>query len=110
MSSEEDQERASAVREARAHRRSEAASTLAPGFTFRPVGRSGFIYFRSGERVLEVYVEMAGVAPYDMLVWPEGLENWIYPERLPLSSGELQSVRREFGAWLKQQNFTPDYP
>jgi hypothetical protein len=58
---------------------------------------------------LEIYIEMSGVAHYDMLVWPEGLDEWVYPEAMPLTSDERMDVRGQFSTWLSQQRFKTDY-
>ena len=109
MNAEESRKLQAAVVQAQLNRRTKVAPALPQGFTFHPDGRSGFIYYRAGDRVLEIYVEMSGVAHYDVLVWPEGLDTWVYPERTPLTADELIEVRKQFSAWLRQQNFKTDY-
>jgi hypothetical protein len=109
MNTEENRKLQAAVLQSLVDRRTKVVSTLPQGFTFRPDGRSGFIYYRAGDRVLEIYVETSAVARYDMLVWPEGLDEWVYPESAPLSSDERIDVRRQFRTWLKHQKFKTDY-
>jgi len=109
MNTEESKRLQDAVRHKQQERRAKVGAALPQGFTFRPDGRSGFIYYRAGDRVLEIYVEMSGVALYDLLVWPEGLEDWIYPEAVPLTPDERIALRDEFRAWLKQQSFKTDF-
>ena len=109
MNADERRKLQAAVRQSQLDRRIQVAPTLRQGFTFRPDGRSGFIYFRSGDRVLEIYVEMSGVPEYDMLVWPDGLDTWVYPEGVPLTADERTEVRNQFSTWLSQQKFKTDY-
>lgn len=90
-------------------RRARIAPTLPQGFTLDSHGRSGFIYYRAGDRVIEIYVEMSGVAHFDMLVSPEGLDHWIHPEKLALTDDERRFVLSEFSEWLKLQSFKTDY-
>ena len=98
-----------AVLQAEADRRAKVAPTLPQGFTFQPEGRSGFIYYRAGDRVLEIYVEMSGVPHYDMLVSPDGLDQWVFPTVAPLTPEERVAIRTQFSAWLTQQNFKTDF-
>jgi hypothetical protein len=109
MNAEESRKLQAAVLQSQLDRRSKIAPRLPQGFTFRPEGRSGFIYYRAGDRVLEISIEMSGVAHYDMLVWPEGLDEWVYPEYAPLTADERMDVRSRFSTWLSQQKFKTDY-
>lgn len=99
------------VRQRQQERRAKVVSTLAPGFTFCPEGRSGFIYYydRPGDRLLEVYVEMSGVPQYDLLVSRSGLDTWVHPRVSPLTRDERSDIRSQFAAWLGQQDFKTDY-
>ena len=108
MNVEESGRLQAAVLQSQGNRRAKVAPTLPQGFTFRPDGRSGFIYYRLGDRVLEIYVEMSGVALYDMLVWPEGLDDWVFPEARPLTGDERIDVRSQFRAWLSEQGLKTD--
>jgi hypothetical protein len=77
---------------------------LEQGFTFRPSGRDGYIYFRRGEKLLELYWEMSGVDDYDILLSLEGLQQWVLPQSEPLASEQRAEIRTELQSWLAANN------
>lgn len=90
-------------------RRESVFLKLSPGFTFKPRGRAGYIYYKNTDRLLELYVEMSGVPEYDFLIWEDVLEKWVYPTTEPTSAKEQKRISKELVAWLKQNNFKTDY-
>jgi hypothetical protein len=81
--------------------RKNGVADLAEGFTAKPDGRAGCIYFRRGPQVLELYYELSGDPKYDILLWLRGFSEWIAPERAPISSAEQRVIRAELEHWLK---------
>jgi hypothetical protein len=84
--------------------RKNGVADLAEGFTLKPDGRAGGIYFRRGPQVLELYYELSGDPAYDILLWLRGLSEWILPERAPTSSAEQRLIRAELERWLKEND------
>jgi len=98
-----------AGQQAAVERRLQVAPTLPEGFTMSKDGRSAFIYYKAGDRVLEVYVGMSGVPEYDMLVAPGELDRWVYPPIAPLTEAERVEVIRLFLSWLGEQGIKSDF-
>jgi hypothetical protein len=76
-------------------------SELPQGFTIKKDGRAGSIYFRRGERILELYYEISGDPAYDILLWQHSLSNWILPGPEPVPPEEQQAIRAELEQWLQ---------
>ena len=89
-------------------RRKIAFPTLQPGFTFEGTGRCGYVYFKEQERLLEVYWEMSGVPQFDYLLSPQGLSEWCYPARVPVSPARQSELLAELKAWLSAKKIRTD--
>ena len=76
-------------------------ASLPQGLTFCPDGRSGLIYFRRDDHVLELYWEMSGVDDYDILLSLEGVRRWAQnetgPARSNMNSHLLKLTQTETG-------------
>lgn len=90
-------------------RREAIFSRLEPGFTLKRRGRSGFLYYKTRERMLELYTEMSGVPEYHYLIWEEGLKHWVFPEQELVSSEDRTRISQELGEWLKEQGHQTDF-
>jgi hypothetical protein len=62
------------------------------GFTEVADGRSGAVYYREGERVLELSWEMDATRP-GILLYVGGLDEWVLPEPQPTSAAERDRLR-----------------
>jgi hypothetical protein len=78
-------------------------SDLPEGFTWKKDGRSGCIYFRRGERVLELFYEISGDPAYDILLWPAQLSSWVLPTSEPIPAGEQRALRAALERWLEEE-------
>jgi hypothetical protein len=81
-------------------RRRDGVSELEEGFTFRPAGRHGYVYFREGDRIMELLWEMAGPEDYDIILFLKGLRTWALPQEEPVASAKQQSIEAELRSWL----------
>ena len=59
--------------------------------------------------MLEIYTEISGVPEYDFLIWEEGLEDWVYPNRESLSELEKERISKELVFWLRRQRFKTNF-
>jgi hypothetical protein len=75
-----------AVQAAQEKRHQKEFPSLAEGYTFKADGRSGFMYYREGNQILEIYWEMSGVPEYDVLISPSEIQTWTRPAGLVISS------------------------
>lgn len=64
-------------------------------------GRDGVVYYREGERVLELHYEMDGTQP-GILLYLDGLNRWVLPESQPTSSDDRERIRRALEEWTRQ--------
>ena len=77
------------------------------GFTFKPDGRSGYIYYTEQGTLVEIYVEMSGVKEYDMLIYfDESLER--FPNRSILNEYEKEVMRSKLLAWFDLKGIRSD--
>jgi hypothetical protein len=83
--------------------------TLENGFTHTQRGRSGYLYYKDAGRMLELYTELSGVPEYHFLIWEEGLEAWVYPNRESLSTEEKTRISQELGYWLRKQGHKTNF-
>jgi hypothetical protein len=77
---------------------------LREGFSLVSDGRSGYLYFREGDRFIEVYVELAGDPSFDLILEIRGLKSWISLATLsrdPVPPDEETRIRSEMEAWLR---------
>ena len=81
---------------------------LNEGFTFKGSGRAGCIYFKEAGRLIEFNWEMSGVPRYDVLLWPEEVKEWIYPERVPIPEDKQRAILLALKAWLRKEGIKSD--
>jgi hypothetical protein len=84
--------------------KSDGVNNIPQGFTLRKRGRDGSIYYREGDRVLELYFEISGDPAYDISVATGGLAHWILPETEPLPLSRQHELRTAMESWLVSQN------
>ena len=89
----------------RQRRKKDGIETLPNGFSFKAHGRGGFIYYREGEKVLELYWEMSGVPEYDILLNTFGLRTWIWPQSSPVNNADYARLRDQLVLWLQQVGY-----
>lgn len=80
--------------------REDGVAQLPAGFTFKAKGRQGSIYYREGEKALELAWEMSGVPQFDILVHLGGLSAWILPEAAPLPEADQARIEGALQVWL----------
>lgn len=84
-----------------ARRRAEHQVQFLPqGFTLKSMGRTAELYFREGDRVLEVGCEVSGGPQADALIYDEGLGHWVWPVREPVNDEEKAHIRARRAAWI----------
>lgn len=81
-------------------RRRDGVSGLEEGFTFRPAGRHGYVYYREGERIMELVWEMAGPENYDIILFLHGLRKWALPHAEAVAPEKQQSIEAALRSWL----------
>ena len=96
-----------------AARRAAVFAEMNDGFCLRmdgPSNRSGWLYHRADDRLLDVYVEATGYEEYDYIIDWAALEAWTYPVHAPLSSESRAQLTRKVGDWLDAQNMSTNPP
>ena len=58
--------------------------------------------------MLEFDWEMSGVPEYDLLLWPEGVKEWCYPDKAPVSEAKQEQILSELKIWLRKQRLRSD--
>ena len=81
---------------------------LKEGFTFKSSGRCGYIYFKEAGRLIEFNWEMSGVPQYDVLLWPEEVKEWIYPERVAVPEEKQRTILLALKTWLGKEGIESD--
>jgi hypothetical protein len=79
---------------------------VAQGFSFVPVGRDGKIYFRRGEKIIVLGVEPAGDPSLDIVVYDDGIRQWIDSTTLecePVSLDDQRAIRSALIDWLAKR-------
>ena len=97
------------IQESEQMRRESIFPSLENGFKHILSGRSGFLYYKSENRMLELYTEISGVPEYHFLIWEDGLEYWVYPNREPVSAKDQNRISEELLSWLKGQGHKTDF-
>ena len=97
------------IEESEQKRRELVFPKLENGFTHILPGRSGFLYDKNAGRMLELYTEISGVPEYHFLVWEEGLEHWVYPDREALWIEEKKRISKELLYWLRKQGHKTNF-
>jgi len=98
-----------AVAAAQQKRRQTDFPRLAQGYTFKADGRSGYVYYREGERVLEIYWEMSGVPEYDILISLSEIRNWTTPEAVLIPSDKRDQIISGLKEFLVASRIRPDF-
>ena len=98
-----------AVEAAQQKRRRTDFPPLAQGYTFKADGRSGFVYYREGEQILEIYWEMSGVPQYDILISLSEIRNWTTPARLAIPSDKRDQIIGGLKDFLLASRIRPDF-
>ncbi|HVX91193.1 MAG TPA: Imm74 family immunity protein [Candidatus Paceibacterota bacterium] len=83
-------------------------AALPEGFSLRSHGRSGFVYFRERERVLELYWEISGVEDYDWLLSLEATKSWAHPKEEKVPEAERQRIVDALESWLASKKIRTD--
>jgi hypothetical protein len=97
------------IQESERKRRASIFPKLERGFTLKQHGRSGHLYYRTEDLMLEFYTEMSGVPEYHYLIWEDGMKNWVYPISKPTTSEEQKRISTELVSWLKAQGHKTDW-
>lgn len=84
-------------------------SELPDGFTLRPCGREGSLYYKEGDRVLELGFELAGNQDRSILISRTGLKKWILPGRDLLTPGEHQRIEGLAARWLEDMGLSAKF-
>jgi hypothetical protein len=74
---------------------------LANGYTWRTDGRTGCLYIKRHDRVLEVFYENSGTPEFDIILYWSSAA-WILPNQEALSSAERTELYEELSQWLKE--------
>jgi hypothetical protein len=77
---------------------------LEEGFSFRASGRDGFIYFKEGDKIMELYWEMSGVPQYNILLSLAGLSEWALPSVVPIATEKQVEILAKLRGWLDANN------
>ena len=97
-----------AVQAAQTERRRTDFPALEEGYTFKAEGRSGFVYYRDGDHVLEIYWEMSGVPQYDILIAPLEITKWTSPADRPIPPEKRQQIIDGLKTYLLAQKIRAD--
>ena len=85
------------------HRRlKDRVEDIPDGFTVKPNGRDGTVYYREGQRVLELAYEADGTRP-GILLYTTGLKTWVLPDMQPTAPDEAARVRGALENWARLQ-------
>jgi hypothetical protein len=97
-----------AVQAAQTKRRGNDFPALEEGYTFKAEGRSGFVYYREGDHVLEIYWEMSGVPQYDILIAPLEITKWTSPGDQTIPPEKRQQIVDGLRTYLLARKIRPD--
>jgi hypothetical protein len=98
-----------AVREAQEKRRQKDFPHLKEGYTFKPDGRSGIVYYKEDAQILEIEWEMSGVRQFDILVFLEGIQNWTRSEGEPIPLEKKEQILTGLKEFLLAKKIRPDF-
>jgi|GEM_PF-1919742 len=90
-------------------RRCAVFPTLKRGFTFAAHGRTGFIYYKEGARILEIAWEMSGVPQYEILIAPLRMEAWTYPVPEAISEEKKAEIMTGLREFLRMRQLRADF-
>ncbi|MCG8434608.1 MAG: hypothetical protein MJA83_11305 [Gammaproteobacteria bacterium] len=91
-------------------RRAGEFSSLVDGITLKQDTRSGYLYYKENDRLLEIYVEMSAVKKYDFLLSWEGLNSWVYPEKVETTDEERKRLQELVENWLNEKAYKVNSP
>lgn len=97
-----------AVQAAQTNRRGNDFPALEEGYTFKAEGRSGFVYYREGDHVLEIYWEMSGVPEYDILIAPLDVTKRTSPADQPILPAKREQIVSGLRTYLLARKIRPD--
>src|SRR5881227_2216634 len=98
-----------AVQAAQQKRHQKDFSRLDEGYTFKADGRSGFVYYREGDQILEIYWEMSGVPEYDVLISLSEIQKWTRPDGLPIPPQKKDQLISGLKDFLLARKIRPDF-
>jgi hypothetical protein len=78
------------------------------GFSLKMKGRAGYFYFRDGEKVLAVDVEISGTSRCSLVLYDEGLTCYVYPQIEQIHPEESAKILEQFRLWLSQNSISTD--
>lgn len=78
------------------------------GFYDKPNGRAGTIYHVDNGRLCEIDFEISGVKQYDILIYFDGLQEWLLPDKKAMTSVEKISVREKLALWLDKKKINAE--
>jgi hypothetical protein len=84
-------------------------SELADGFTLRPRGREGSLYYKEDGHVLELGFEVAGDQDRSILVSRAGLKRWITSGQAPLNLEDQQRLEALAVEWLRNMGLAAKF-
>ena len=74
---------------------------LANGYTWRTDGRTGCLYIKRQDRVMEVFYENSGSPEFDIILYWSSA-TWILPNQEAISLTERTALYEELLQWLKE--------
>jgi hypothetical protein len=80
-------------------RRRDRVTELTQGFTSRPDGQTGYVYYREGEQILELMWEIAGEGA-DIIVFLRGLQKWFAPNEQAVDLEKQKALKQALRDWL----------
>ena len=84
-------------------RETDGVAELPDGFHLVGRGRSGMLYYREGENVLELGWEISGTRP-GISLYLSGLDEWVLPARAPTSDADRERLRAALDRWPGLRN------
>lgn len=76
------------------------------GFNLNIDGRTGTFFYREGNKVVQMDIEMAGTTRVDLIIFNEKFENWIDIDMLeyePMSIDDQKRFRNLLIDWLRSE-------
>ena len=74
------------------------------GFHLKPEGRSGTIYYVENGMLCEMDIEISGAKQFDILIYFDGLSEWILPKKQLLNQDEKTQILERLKLWLEKEN------
>lgn len=66
------------------------------------------IYFVENGKFCEIDFEISGVSQYDILVFFDGLSEWVFPSKKEMTNVEKEVIKEKLVIWLKTKKIKPD--